>query len=37
VRVPIMTTSVAHVKIAGRSEFQMTYRYDSINGQRVDP
>jgi len=35
VRVPISTTSVAHVKIAGRSEFEMTYCYESINGQPV--
>ena len=35
VRVPVLTTSVAHVKIAGRSEFQMTYRYESINGELV--
>ena len=37
VRVPVLTTSVAHVKIAGRSEFQMTYRYESINGEPVNP
>ena len=37
VRVPVLTTSVAHVKIAGRSEFEMTYRYESINGQTVAP
>lgn len=33
VRVPVLTTSVAHVKIAGRSEFEMKYEYESINGQ----
>jgi hypothetical protein len=35
VRVPVLTTSVAYVKIAGRSEFEMTYGYESINGKRV--
>lgn len=35
VRVPVSTTSVAHVKIAGRSEFEMTYDYESINGEPV--
>jgi hypothetical protein len=38
VRVPISIESVAHVLIAGRSTFAMTYEYESINGQRVgDP
>lgn len=38
VRVPIATRSVAHVKLAGRSELEMTYAYDSINGVDVsDP
>jgi hypothetical protein len=36
VRVPVRTTSVAHVKIAGRSEFEMTYHYQSINGTALD-
>jgi hypothetical protein len=36
VRVPVQTTSVAHVKIAGRSEFEMTYDYESINGVAVN-
>lgn len=35
VRVPVLTTSVAHVKIAGRSEFEMIYHYESINGEPV--
>jgi hypothetical protein len=38
VRVPISIESVAHVLIAGRSTFKMTYEYETINGQRVgDP
>lgn len=35
VRVPVETSSVAHVKLAGRSEFVMTYEYESINGRTV--
>jgi len=38
VRVPVMIESVAHVLIAGRSTFRMTYEYEIINGQHVgDP
>jgi len=38
VRVPMSIESVAHVLIAGRSTFKMTYEYQTINGQRVgDP
>jgi hypothetical protein len=38
VRVPISIESVAHVLIAGRSTFKMTYEYERINGQHVgDP
>jgi hypothetical protein len=38
VRVPISIESVAHVLIAGRSTFKMTYEYQTINGQQVgDP
>jgi hypothetical protein len=38
VRVPISIESVAHVLIAGRSTFKMTYEYETINGKRVgDP
>jgi hypothetical protein len=38
VRVPVSIESVAHVLIAGRSTFKMTYEYETINGQRVgDP
>jgi hypothetical protein len=35
VRVPVSIESVAHVLIAGRSTFKMTYDYEIINGQRV--
>lgn len=35
VRVPIAMESVAHLKVAGRSEFLMTYEYESINGEPV--
>jgi hypothetical protein len=35
VRVPISIESVAHVLIAGRSTFAMTYQYETINGQHV--
>jgi hypothetical protein len=38
VRVPVSIESVAHVLIAGRSTFKMTYEYQTINGERVgDP
>lgn len=38
VRVPIAMESVAHVLIAGRSTFKMTYQYETINGRHVgDP
>jgi hypothetical protein len=36
VRVPIAIESVAHVLIAGRSTFKMTYEYQTINGQHID-
>jgi hypothetical protein len=35
VRVPVSIESVAHVLIAGRSTFKMTYDYETINGHRV--
>lgn len=35
VRVPVSIDSVAHVVIAGRSTFTMTYEYETINGHRV--
>jgi hypothetical protein len=35
VRVPVSIESVAHVLIAGRSTFKMTYEYETVNGQRV--
>ena len=38
VRVPTSIESVAHVLIAGRSTFKMTYEYETINGKHVgDP
>jgi hypothetical protein len=36
VRVPVAVESVAHVLIAGRSTFRMTYDYEIVNGQSVD-
>ena len=36
VRVPVSIESVAHVLIAGRSTFRMTYAYETINGRRVE-
>lgn len=36
VRVPLGVESVAHVRIAGRSELTMTYQYEMVNGQPVD-
>jgi hypothetical protein len=35
VRVPVSIESVAHVLVAGRSTFKMTYEYETINGQHV--
>lgn len=35
VRVPVSIDSVAHVLIAGRSTFRMTYEYETVNGQHV--
>jgi hypothetical protein len=32
VRVPVEMTSVADLRVAGRSSFRMTYRYQTING-----
>jgi hypothetical protein len=38
VRVPVAVESVAHVLIAGRSTFRMTYDYQIVNGHHVgDP
>ena len=38
VRVPVEVESVAHVFIAGRSTFRMTYEYETINGLHIaDP
>ena len=35
IRVPLEVVSTAHVKIAGASELQMTYDYESINGRVI--
>jgi hypothetical protein len=35
VRVPVSIESVAHVLIAGRSTFKMTYEYETVNGQHI--
>jgi hypothetical protein len=35
VRVPVSIESVAHVLIAGRSTFRMTYDYETVNGQHI--
>src|SRR5262245_36742042 len=37
VRVPLSVESIAQVRIAGRSEMTMTYQYEMVNGQIVDP
>ena len=34
VRMPVALESVAHILIAGRSTFRVTYDYESVNGQR---
>jgi hypothetical protein len=36
VRVPIGVESIAHIRIAGRSQLTMTYRYQMVNGQIVN-
>ncbi len=36
VRVPIELTSTAHVRVAGRSTFRMTFQYESVNGKPVE-
>jgi hypothetical protein len=35
IRVPVLTESTANVRIAGRSEFRMTYEYQMINGKEI--
>jgi hypothetical protein len=35
VRVPVSIESVAHILIAGRSTFKMTYDYEIVNGERI--
>jgi hypothetical protein len=37
VRVPLGVESIAHIRIAGRSELTMTYQYEMVNGQVLDP
>ncbi len=37
VRVPVELESVAHVRIAGRSEMRIVYLYESVNGEPVTP
>jgi len=37
VRVPVALESIAHVRIAGRSTFRMTYQYLAVNGQDLLP
>ena len=36
IQMPIAVESTAQVRLAGSSTFRMTYRYESLNGQRVD-
>jgi hypothetical protein len=35
VHLPVSVTSVADVRVVGRSTFQMTYTYESVNGRAV--
>ena len=35
IRVPVATESIADVRFAGRSRFEMVYLYDSVNGRSV--
>ena len=35
VRMPVALESVAHLLVAGRSTFRMSYEYETVNGQRV--
>ncbi len=37
VRVPLSVTSVAQVRIAGRSTFSMTYAFEEVDGVKVSP
>jgi hypothetical protein len=37
IRVPVSLKSTANVRIAGQSEFLMTYVYETINGESVKP
>ena len=36
IQMPIAVESTAQVRLAGTSTFSMTYRYETLNGQRVD-
>jgi len=36
IRVPVGMSSIADVRIAGRSTFEMTYEYQSVNGRPVE-
>src|SRR5262245_31703126 len=36
VRVPLQMESVAQLRIAGRSELTMTYRYEAVNGRLIE-
>lgn len=37
VRMPVLVTAVAHVRLAGRSTFSMRYDYEMVNGALVLP
>ena len=34
IRMPVSLESVAHIMIAGKASFKVTYEYESVNGQR---
>ena len=36
-RVPLGVESIAPIRIAGRSALTMTYQYEMVNGQVLDP
>lgn len=36
IQMPMSVESTAQVRLAGSSTFRMTYRYETLNGQRVD-
>jgi hypothetical protein len=35
ISMPVALESVAHLLLAGQATFEMTYDYESVNGQRV--